>query len=43
MIWTMWGVLLTENVILTSIIFVMLVGIVSSNIILVVSKKNLIN
>jgi len=35
--------LLTENVILTSIIFVMLVGIISSNIILVLSKKNLIN
>ena len=35
--------LLTENVILTSVIFVMLVGIISSNIILVVSKKNLIN
>lgn len=38
-----WECLLTENVILTSIIFVVLVGIVSSNIILVVSKKNLIN
>lgn len=38
-----WECLLTENVILTAIIFVMLVGIVSSNIILVVSKKNLIN
>ena len=35
--------LLTENVILTSVIFVMLVGIVSSNLILVLSKKNLIN
>ena len=35
--------LLTENVILTSIIFVMLVGIISSNLILVLSKKNLIN
>lgn len=38
-----WECLLTENVILTSIIFVMLVGIISSNIILVLSKQNLIN
>ena len=38
-----WECLLTENVILTSVIFVMLVGIISSNIILVLSKKNLIN
>lgn len=38
-----WECLLTENVILTSVIFVMLVGIVSSNLILVLSKKNLLN
>ena len=35
--------LLTEDIIWTSIIFVVLVGIISSNIILVLSKKNLIN
>ena len=35
--------LLTGDIIWTSIIFVMLVGIISSNIILVLSKKNLIN
>ena len=38
-----WECLLTGDIIWTSIIFVVLVGIISSNIILVLSKKNLIN